>query len=639
MASFVNSFALLGDGEPSTSTTTAKKKKSKKSKRSDSTALPPSGANEAVAPTPAASSPEEDHAADDGFQLAGRLSRRSSTGSAKPSTPASNVKHCTLAEGVQDLELAARETRFSQSADRVSQWKSWQQRVEDRNSETFTDPSAKPMIYSTFGDVLLLSRALEITVQLCLEAPFPDKYDLASLAGVIFAAHPSFAKHDTLDALFSAIIQLGKLMPTSDSKHSIDMLRRARIAVAGAMHVLKEQDPVDSPSSVQSFDSELPDRAATQAQQLEGLGRQISDPLESKSRERKDHMKMVHKALELSKEHLALFHPREGPGHNSNAWRALDALDTLVLHLAGTAESQVANVGKQVQMPKGDEQYAQELSDIRGKIQECEQVLEVLRKQERDLATLVHPEQAYQASSQAAQTNRVAPHASQEQLDCFQYLRECMISNQSPYRNPSGLSAQGLSEGQLSEAAQYFLANLERLLNANLDILTEMRGKAEEIGKSLTRAMKTEQDLLNINAPQADRRQNQQHQHSHQKQLKDCIAAAEKILQESKAEFSHMESYKSQLQLVWSREDVQSWLTLFTSIIADSQKALAAVVEASTTKDQAHRRGQNLRTAPVLSLSHADPLVQILNSPAGPIGSSATTGEVHKLFSIPKRLF
>jgi len=47
-----------------------------------------------------------------------------------------------------------------------------------------------------------------------------------------------------------------------------------------------------------------------------------------------------------------------------------------------------------------------------------------------------------------------------------------------------------------------------------------MRGKAEEIGQRLTRAMKTEQDLQNINAPQEARRQNQQHQHCHQKQLK-----------------------------------------------------------------------------------------------------------------------
>ncbi len=189
------------------------------------------------------------------------------------------------------------------------------------------------MIYSTFGDVrglllsisgsiamhlympipspmsclqvLLLSRALEITVQRCLEAPFPDKYDLANLAGVIFAAQPSFAKHDTLDALFSAIIQLGKLMPTSDSKADIDMRRRTRIAVAGTMHALKEQDNVNSPSSVQSFDSELPDRAATQAQQLEGLGRH--DPLESKSRCLLVYCldQLVHCfALELQREHV-----------------------------------------------------------------------------------------------------------------------------------------------------------------------------------------------------------------------------------------------------------------------------------------------------------------------------------------------
>ncbi len=151
MASFVNSFALLeGDGEPSTSTTTSKKKKSKKNKRSASAAMPPSGANEAVAPTPAAPPPEENNAADDGFQLAGRLSRRSSTGSAKPSTPASNVKHCTLAEGVHALEVAARETHFSQSADRVSQWKSWLQRVIENTSRPQLVEGFSRSIFNTF---------------------------------------------------------------------------------------------------------------------------------------------------------------------------------------------------------------------------------------------------------------------------------------------------------------------------------------------------------------------------------------------------------------------------------------------------------------------------------------------------------
>lgn len=129
-----------------------------------------------------------------------------------------------------------------------------------------------------------MSRALEITAQRCLEAPFPDRYDLAHLAGVIFAAQPSFAKHDTLDALLSAIVQLGKLLPASKGQHSADVLQAAQAAVASVMHSLKEQSPVDSTSSVQSFDSDLPDRAALQAQELEGIGREMADPHLAKSR-------------------------------------------------------------------------------------------------------------------------------------------------------------------------------------------------------------------------------------------------------------------------------------------------------------------------------------------------------------------
>lgn len=53
-------------------------------------------------------------------------------------------------------------------------------------------------------------------------------------------------------------------------------------------------------------------------------------------------MALVHKALELSKEHLSLFHHREGPSPTSNAWRAVDALDSLVQHLAG-AEREVTS--------------------------------------------------------------------------------------------------------------------------------------------------------------------------------------------------------------------------------------------------------------------------------------------------------
>ena len=54
-----------------------------------------------------------------------------------------------------------------------------------------------------------------------------------------------------------------------------------------------------------------------------------------------------------------------------------------------------------------------------------------------------------------------------EQLESLYTLKEYMISSKGPLRDPSGLSASGMSEGQLSEAVQYFLANLERVLHFN----------------------------------------------------------------------------------------------------------------------------------------------------------------------------
>ena len=72
------------------------------------------------------------------------------------------------------------------------------------------------------------------------------------------------------------------------------------------------------------------------------------------------------------------------------------------------------------------------------------------------------------------QVNGYEPHASSEQIESLETLKEYMISSKGPLRDPSGLSASGLSEGQLSEAAQYFLTNLERLLHASKTVVQEV---------------------------------------------------------------------------------------------------------------------------------------------------------------------
>ena len=130
MASFVNSFALL-EGESQQSYTSAnKKKKSKKSKKAAPPALPPSGTEEAVhapAVQPAHAS-ESDTVDDDGFQPAGKHSRKGSMTSFNPAIPAS-AKQLGVAEGITDLENAASQTTFRTSADRVKQWRHWQQQA------------------------------------------------------------------------------------------------------------------------------------------------------------------------------------------------------------------------------------------------------------------------------------------------------------------------------------------------------------------------------------------------------------------------------------------------------------------------------------------------------------------------------
>lgn len=72
------------------------------------------------------------------------------------------------------------------------------------------------------------------------------------------------------------------------------------------------------------------------------------------------------------------------------------------------------------------------------------------------------------------QVNGFEPYATPEQIESLETLREYMISSKGPLRDPSGLSSSGLSEGQLSEAAQFFLTNLERLLHANKIAATEV---------------------------------------------------------------------------------------------------------------------------------------------------------------------
>ncbi len=68
--------------------------------------------------------------------------------------------------------------------------------------------------------------------------------------------------------------------------------------------------------------------------------------------------------------------------------------------------------------------------------------------------------------------------------------------------------------------------------------------------------------------------------------LQDLVAASVKTLQESRVEVQRMDWHRGQLQLIWSREDVQSWLTAFSNVISDTQQAHGAVLDAALNLGQ-----------------------------------------------------
>lgn len=124
MASFVNSFALLEGDATAAPAPSGKKKKSKKAKKPASATSPPAQENGTVAHVH-----EEQSADDEGFQLAGKSSRRTSTSSTKPPSTVASPKSRSVAEGITDLESAASQVPVKDSADRVAVWKSWKQQV------------------------------------------------------------------------------------------------------------------------------------------------------------------------------------------------------------------------------------------------------------------------------------------------------------------------------------------------------------------------------------------------------------------------------------------------------------------------------------------------------------------------------
>lgn len=125
--------------------------------------------------------------------------------------------------------------------------------------------------------MLLISEALEMSAQRCLEAPLPTAADLDEYGDLLVACLPAGVREEQVQALLSSIHHLGKIVTALHAKKGIRA--QAQQAIVAAVACLKEpQTQPETTSSAPSVNSEVLDLAANQAHELEDIAKRIGEP-------------------------------------------------------------------------------------------------------------------------------------------------------------------------------------------------------------------------------------------------------------------------------------------------------------------------------------------------------------------------
>ena len=125
--------------------------------------------------------------------------------------------------------------------------------------------------------MFLISEALEISAQRCLDTPLPATTDLEEFGDLLVSCLPTSVHEEQVQALLSSIHHLGKIVTALHAKKGIKP--QALQAIVAAVACLKEpQAQPETTSSAPSVNSEVLDLAANQAHELEDIAKRIGEP-------------------------------------------------------------------------------------------------------------------------------------------------------------------------------------------------------------------------------------------------------------------------------------------------------------------------------------------------------------------------
>lgn len=438
-----------------------------------------------------------------------------------------------VGEACAILDKTAR--TFKSGSDRLKLWKDWIKQACDRSSKaiTYTDTDGSLL---DFKQVVLRSRALEITVEGCLSSQLPPDH-APHLQQLLTTFLPRAAD---APALANAIVRLAQLL--AKDTQSYDTLGAAQRAAFTLVGSLKAEEAAPASSGKGAGGTPLDRLGAIDAEmsKLQGFLSKVSQGGVTK-----EHLNSARQLVNLQNEKLDLLHGAESDGseHMSAARRAaaqsLEELKAAISNHLHEAQAQEAGAqgggGKGARgsalasLQREEAVLAAQANKLAAEIRSLEAQLSALRAQ----AAEVEDQRQRLRQRQSVAREDVGGHARGKGpgLDPSHYLEEIAAANAllvvaDPLRAAAASPELSEARAASADAPARFLGLVRQLLGLGLSALQETPSKITLARSRLTQADKLA--LLGSTSKDAAAKASKQREEG-EKLLSEAMRAADAI--------------------------------------------------------------------------------------------------------------
>ncbi|KAF6266460.1 hypothetical protein COO60DRAFT_454490 [Scenedesmus sp. NREL 46B-D3] len=422
-----------------------------------------------------------------------------------------NAEIAPEATAVPILEKGAR--TFKTGSDRIKLWKDWIRQATDRSAKALKYKAADGSVIG-FRELLLRSRALEITVESCVTSPLTmeQMHNLQQLVS-------TFIPRVDAAALASSIARLAELL--SEDTQSFDTTGAAQRAVHNVIGTLKNRDEaqaVAKPVSLQDRLSVIEREASKQHGFLASVEKLVADPSKARTAGQgsgisKQHVDSARELVKLYGQKFDLLQPDSAAAATAGSAsepsqatiKALEELKGVISNhlqdarsiedtVKGAAVSKEAQRAQAVAALRREEAVlSQQASDITSQVRALESQLAQLRGQAaevEDKRVRLQQRQAAALEALGATTGRKMSGLSAQHYHEELAATQQLLALVDPSRAAAPSSQLAAAQDEHSNTAGAYMTSVRNLLQMSSSSLADVPGKVVFCRQRISQAEK-----------------------------------------------------------------------------------------------------------------------------------------------------